>query len=184
VARRPPPALSRSATRARWPERVAFVLALAVVAWWGAERIAGGGDGPALAGRISGPGSVAGSYTLLGARGSDAGGRIEARRTGRRARGTVLLANRPYVFDGRVTCLEVQSDRAVIGVVGVTTAPGGPPRRRGGLVTVVDGAGSGNDSVAYDLREGRARPDCSAPVSFAAQSAASTDTLVVRPSRR
>jgi hypothetical protein len=160
-----------------------LLLAVAIVVWWGIEQISGssgGGAGPAGPALLSGPGSVEGSYTLVGVRPSQAGGTIDARRREPgAARGTVVLANAPFVFDGRVTCLEVESERAVIGVVGVSARPGAR-QRRAGLVTVVDGRGGANDSIGYDLRRGAARPDCSAPVSFASQNAASGDTLVVR----
>lgn len=112
----------------------------------------------AFMGSVEGPGSVDGDYLVAGARGA-----IHARRPpGGRAQGTVTLVTGPDRFTGLVTCLEVRPPRAVIGVQGVTRRAGrSDARPRTGLLTVADEPGS-RTTMDYDLRVGRAAPDCSA----------------------
>lgn len=168
-------------SRAEW---LVFVAALGLVVWWTIQRIEGS-LARELAERraVTGPGEVRGSFVLVPAGPGGARGTIDASRAAdEHVAGRASLVNPPYTFTGRVACLEVESSRAVIGVVGISTRSRAARQPRAGLVTVMDGRGGAKDSIAYDLRRGTASPDCSAPVSFANQSPASGDTLVVRAS--
>ena len=87
-------------------------------------------------------------------------------RSGRRADGLLLdVTNRSQEFEGRVTCLRVEGDRATVGAVGTYDAdtfdPAVPRVPAAELLTVVDAPGG--DEVRRVARvDGATPPDCAA----------------------
>lgn len=100
-------------------------------------------------------------------------GRVDASAgpSGKRPTGTVshFLYEFAIAFAGRVTCLRVRGDRAVVGAIGSVTRdgsapdPDADPPTASTLLTILDGGPSGVDrtNVAFDPGSG-APPRCSA----------------------
>jgi hypothetical protein len=125
--------------------------------------------------------SVTGDFDL----GSVAQGTIDAHSgpSGQNPRGHVhyqgTFDNRRE-FDGDVTCVAVNGHQGAVGLVGQSIPTTGPadPQPATLLVTVVDGDGSGSDTIYGVFADGSTPPDC-ATASFETQFGIASGDLVV-----
>jgi len=84
--------------------------------------------------------------------------------------------NHCFVFDGSVTCMKVQGNRAVVGAVGKEDDLGdpSPPPAQTRLVFILDDD-SGGDKISYASESGTTPPDCG--VGFGAPDAGAVATV-------
>jgi hypothetical protein len=86
---------------------------------------------------------------------------------GQKPNGSIFARVSFSAFTGSVTCLLVNGNHATVGAVG--NYPGQPAAKETMLTTVVDGGGSGTDSVNPSITEGTTTPPNCSSGSFGSQ---------------